>query len=149
MAGFLTRTTRAGRQCLGIALLVGPTFRRYYLFVTGCLRKYLMSSQQHAGLLLTSSFFWRAQPHLVLFRRSDEAFFGRRRTRHEETHQNPISFVTLGLLFLHLSAVRFSGVAPLLRLCARRAPVVMPQTLWYFPTLLLMINCRDCAAPPA
>ena len=44
--------------------------------------------------------------------------------------------------------VRFSGVAPLLRLCARRAPVVMPQTLWYFPTLLLMINCRDCAAPP-
>ena len=49
---------------------------------------------------------------------------------------------------LHLSAVRFSGVAPFLRLCARRAPVVMPQTLWYFPTLLLMTNCRDCAAPP-
>ena len=28
----------------------------------------------------------KSQPHLVLFRRSDEAFFGRRRTRHEETH---------------------------------------------------------------
>ena len=41
------------------------------------------------------------QPHLVLFRRSDEAFFGRRRTRHEETHQNPISFVTHSLTVQH------------------------------------------------
>ena len=41
------------------------------------------------------------QPHLVLFRQSDEAFFGRRRTRHEETHQNPISFVTHSLTVQH------------------------------------------------
>ena len=43
----------------------------------------------------------RAQPYLVLFRQSDEAFFGRRRTRHEETHQNPISFVTHSLTVQH------------------------------------------------
>ena len=42
-----------------------------------------------------------SQPHLVLLRRSDEAFFGRRRTRHEETHQNPISFVTHSLTVQH------------------------------------------------
>ena len=85
-------------QAPSASLKNGPTTRR--LVETSEMNDESNESNESSNeSIMTSG--KQPQPHLVLFRRSDEAFFGRRRTRHEETHQNPISFVTHSLTVQH------------------------------------------------